>query len=371
MTLRQRLTGSYIYVALAGLLLASLAGAVLARTFQVRAAERSVRLLTAVVASGVEAPIEDRLPNVAALEQLAHAEGVRLLLVEPDGTVHQDSQNSLEDDKLPVGDLLSEEAINTRVVRQLDMEGESYFISPVPLEAEDNRRLLVAIKSGSLLDAWYWLLPMVIALCALGTLAAWVAGSQIAQRIARPVEALKVAADKITEGDYEVRVDAPLDITELQTLSKSFNMMADEVRSARQTQRDFLANVSHDLRTPLTSIQGFSQALMDGAVPEEQGARVAGIIYNEATRLSRLVQDLLDLARIEAGRFSMVQRDINLKTVLERCSEKFKPQAESLGVTFESKITKRALPVHGDADRLEQVVTNLIDNAITYAQDGG
>jgi signal transduction histidine kinase len=175
----------------------------------------------------------------------------------------------------------------------------------------------------------------------------------------------------MADGDYDARVTTGSDILELQTLSTTFNTMADEVKSARQVQRDFLANVSHDLRTPLTSIQGFSQAMMDGTVPAEQQTRVATIIYTEAGRLSRLVLDLLDLARIEAGRFAMNRRDVNLKEVLTQVHETLTPQAERAGVALDMKLPSRALPLFADSDRLAQVFSNLLDNAVTYAQQGG
>jgi signal transduction histidine kinase len=192
----------------------------------------------------------------------------------------------------------------------------------------------------------------------------------MSRRVTASLEALNQAATGMAAGNYDARVTTSSDIQELQTLSGTFNTMADEVKAARQVQRDFLANVSHDLRTPLTSIQGFSQAMMDGAVPAPQLNRVATIIYTEAGRLSRLVLDLLDLARIEAGRFSMNRRDINLKDILGQVKESFEPQAERANVTLDFKVPSRALPLFADADRLSQVFGNLLDNAITYARQG-
>lgn len=373
-SLRDRLTKSYILVALAGILLASVVGAILVRTVQVRAAERSVRLLTAVVASRAEdtprAPINRR-----ALQQLSNADGVRVLHVTPEGEVLADSQDTLVGDRLPLGNLLRvvERATGDgSTVHRARVEGRPHFFSVVPVGplAEGNR-LVIAVPVASVLDSSVLLLPGMLLMVLVGVgLAAFMARRH-SQQLISPVHALTEAAEKVAKGDYDVRVEANSEIAELQTLGRTFNTMADEVQTARQGQRDFLANVSHDLRTPLTSIQGFSQALMDGAVPESQTPRVANIIYTEASRLTRLVQDLLDLARIEAGRFSMAQQDVNLKNVLQQCSEKFGAQAETMGVQFEANIPRRPMLVHGDADRLEQVVTNLVDNALTYAQDGG
>lgn len=221
------------------------------------------------------------------------------------------------------------------------------------------------------LDSWLWLLAFLLLLTIFGVAGAGLMGWYISGKLTEPVAALAQAANKMAVGDYDARVTTSSDIVEFQTLTHSFNTMANEVQEARQSQQEFLANVNHDLRTPLMSIQGFSQAFIDGVVPAEQMSRIAKIIYSEATRLSRLMQDLLDLTQIEAGRFSMAVRDINLKDVLEQSSEKFKVQADRVGVDFEYKLPRHPLRVHGDATRLEQVLSNLVDNALTYAQDGG
>lgn len=220
------------------------------------------------------------------------------------------------------------------------------------------------------LDSWLWLLALLLLLTIFGVAVAGLMGWYISGKLTEPLEALAQAANKMAVGDYDARVSSS-DMEEFQTLAASFNTMAKEVQEARESQQKFLANVNHDLRTPLMSIQGFSQAFIDGVVPAEQMSRIAKIIYSEATRLSRLIQDLLDLTQIEAGRFSMAVRDINLKDVLEQSSEKFKVQADRVGVDFEYKLPRHPLRVHGDATRLEQVLSNLVDNALTYAQDGG
>lgn len=375
MTLRQRLTVSYIAVALAGILLASLAGAILVRTAQVRSAERSVRLVAALVAPRLDS--ERVTPdNIRPLLQALNAGGMRVLVVEPDGTVLEDSQGSLAGRQLPLQRSFFDRPLvapQRFPVRQARVGGERFFftILPTELDAFPGARVVTALPVATVLDSWLLLLPGALLLGALGVLVAGLLGRRTARQLAAPVEALTLAANRMARGDYEARVEPGSDLAEFRTLGETFNSMATEVQHSRQTQRDFLANVSHDLRTPLTSIQGFSQALMDGAVPPEQVTRVSAIIHGEAARLGRLVQELLDLARIEAGRFSMVQRDITMNQLLERCADKFQAQADALGVEFESTIPRRTLPVHGDADRLEQVMTNLIDNALTHAKQGG
>jgi len=146
--------------------------------------------------------------------------------------------------------------------------------------------------------------------------------------------------------------------------------MADQVEATRQSQRDFVANVSHELKTPLTSIQGFSQALLDGtASTPEATARAARIIHDEAERMRRLVDELLILARFDAGQMVMARDPVELGPLLRGCVEKLAPQAQAAGVALALDVPER-LFVTGDTDRLAQVFTNLLDNALAHTPAG-
>ncbi len=192
----------------------------------------------------------------------------------------------------------------------------------------------------------------------------------IARSVARPLQEVAKAATAVAEGrlDHRVPVRGP---REMRTLAEAFNRMAQQVGATQQAQRDFLANVTHDLRTPLTSIQGFSQAIMEGVTSNPSAARrAAQIIHDEAGRLNRMVQDLLDLARIEAGRLNMTRHSVRLDEILQALGERLTPRATEKGLTLTVDVP--ALPlIAGDGDRLVQVYTNLIDNAIKHTPEGG
>lgn len=210
------------------------------------------------------------------------------------------------------------------------------------------------------------ILPLVQA-ALIGLLLAVALSVLISRTIAYPLQAAADAAQAVTRGDLSKRVPTT-GPREVRAVANSFNRMTEEVQHTQQAQQDFLANVSHDLKTPLTSIQGYSQAIMDGAARDP--AHAAEIIYDEATRLTRLVNELTDLAQIQAGQFPMKMTPIDLGQITESVARKLEVVAEQKGVALHYN-TGYIPPISGDGDRLVQVLTNIISNAIKFTPEGG
>ncbi len=144
--------------------------------------------------------------------------------------------------------------------------------------------------------------------------------------------------------------------------------MASQVKATLQSQRDLVANVSHELKTPLTSIQGFSQALLDGTADDDQArGRAAAIIHEEAGRMRHLVDELLDLARLEAGQVTLAREPVDIAELLRACAARFSSAADQAGIVVEVRAPASLPLVVGDPDRLGQVFGNLVDNAIKHS----
>ena len=147
--------------------------------------------------------------------------------------------------------------------------------------------------------------------------------------------------------------------------------MTRALKQSQQVQKDFVANVSHELKTPLTSIQGFSQAIMEGATRDLDSAKYAAkLIYEESQRMARLVADLLTLARLDTGEVPLEHQTLDPALMLPAWVERFQARAQKAEVTL-TLVLDSPPPIVGDARRLEQVVANLIDNALKYNHAGG
>jgi signal transduction histidine kinase len=188
--------------------------------------------------------------------------------------------------------------------------------------------------------------------------------------IFRPLGRVTSGIRAVARGDYRERVEVS-GPTEVQALAHDVNTMADSVQTSQRALREFLANVSHELKTPLTSIRGFSQAMMDGTLdtPEER-ARAAGVIDVESRRLLHLVGELLDLSRIESGQQVMNVANVGVTELLAHVREVFALRAEESGVTIELQEKSADAVVVADFDRVEQVLGNLIDNALRHTRRG-
>ena len=192
----------------------------------------------------------------------------------------------------------------------------------------------------------------------------------VSASVTRPLTQLAAAAEDIAAGNYSSRVGIE-GHDEIGMLGSAFNRMAEAVERARKVQRDFLANVSHELKTPLTSLIGFSQALVDGSLRSEaERTRAATIVHEESERVLRMAQELLDLARVEAGSISVHITAVDLSGQLQQELEMMRPRAGARRLSLKLNVPDDIPPVAADPERLHQILDNLLDNAVKYAPEG-
>jgi signal transduction histidine kinase len=206
-------------------------------------------------------------------------------------------------------------------------------------------------------------------------LLAGVAGALFARRLSRPLVRLAEAADVVSGGNLEASVSTETEIAELRSLGTAFNAMTASLRRSDQARTAFLADVTHELRTPLTVIKGTIETLQDGALDDaEHRDHLLGSMEREADRLIRLVNQLLVLTRADAGALKLDIQPLDLAELARSRCERFAPLAGRRRITLCVAGEPTASPmrwlVAGDADRLVQVLDNLLDNALRFAPDG-
>lgn len=210
-------------------------------------------------------------------------------------------------------------------------------------------------------------LPWVAVSGVVAVLLAVAAAGVIARRLSEPLTRIGAATYRIAEGDLGSRVgELPDADDESIALARSIDHMAASLERSRGTQRDFLLSVSHDLRTPLTSMRGYAEAIVDGAAPDAR--RAAEVILRESMRMERLVTDLLDMARLESDQFTLTSARVDLVAVIESSVVAFLPAATDAGIVLETVGSRGPIEVMADADRLRQVFANLVENALKFAR---
>lgn len=301
------------------------------------------------------------------LERAANTFNVRLVLYSQDKQVLADTR--AEDAPalaFPERNLFSRAAL---IARDANRQGWLYTLRQLP----DGAWLMIAAPRPrlSVLNIFTdELLPLFLRGGLVALLLSLVAAFLIARWIADPMQPVIAAAHSVpSEQAQAVEVRGP---REVQELTRAFNSMLARLHRSQKSQRDFVANVSHELKTPLTSIQGFAQAILDHtAETPEARKQAAEIIYDEAGRMHRMVLDLLDLARLEAGIAGITMEPLDISALLNAVAEKFAPQAGRAGVTLKVEPTSDLPALIGDGDRLAQVFTNLVDNALKFTPRGG
>lgn len=190
----------------------------------------------------------------------------------------------------------------------------------------------------------------------------------VSRRVVTPIRQMMAASRHIASGYYHERVQV-VSRDELGQLAQSFNQMAAGLEQTETMRRELIANVAHELRTPLTTIKGYMEGLVDGVLPLETATFQQ--IYREADRLQRLVSDLQELSRVEAGAFELYRRPLSISHLIRQVTHRLRPQFEEKGVVLTLNLADNLPPVQADEDRIHQVLLNLLGNALQYTPSGG
>lgn len=388
-SLRARLIASYAFVIFLSLFLAGSAFIYLLRTYQTEARLNQFAGLMLPLSAQVWT-LERQGSTPAQMSELLQEQAtemkVRILLLDPTQRVVVDTADNSS---------LANEEIDLPVTQEARFQGgvrtgvyttdagqhiRVLWMSPPPrprgpigdrfASRLPQLSVVLAVQPEDLAAAWLELAPHLAGAALASVVISTLVALFISRSITGPISQVTVAAEEMARGNYDHRIPSA-GSDEVGRLAATFNAMARDVGNSHRMLRDFLANVSHDLRTPLTSIQGFSQAMLEGTIqtPEEH-ADAAQIINEESARMRRLVEDLLYLSKIESGQVNMERQTLDVSELLHSCTRRLTWLAEQNGVRLSVDIPTAA-NVEGDGHYLEQVFANLLDNAVRHTPTNG
>ncbi len=270
----------------------------------------------------------------------------------------------------PLLDSLGDDpALNEIIETEVDGEPVLAYVRGVLATPRRDARLLIAIgRTEPLLSTNVLVRPLLFSL-GIGSILAVFLAAGVARRVGRRLDTLAETSQQIAAGDFSVRAPEAGD-DDVGRLGRSFNEMAERLEDGRRRERDFLMSVGHDLRTPLTTLRGYAEAIDAGEVEPDDLARVGSVLRRQTTRLSRLIEDLTLLARLEAREFTLRPEPVDLAAHLGGLTEAQQGRAEELHISLRSSLADVGL-VDIDPDRVDQILGNLVDNALRYTPEGG
>jgi signal transduction histidine kinase len=201
--------------------------------------------------------------------------------------------------------------------------------------------------------------------------------SYLSWSISRPLRKIDRVASEIGVGNYSERIHIDF-ADEFGDLATTINAMADKLekidherKKLDQIRNDFLANVSHEIRTPLTAMQGFLEALQDGLIPNEGRKKYYDVMYHETIHMNRLVDDIMDLIRLENNEIILARYPVDISPLLHKVAFKFQQEASDKGISIDVHTEDKLDKAYADSDRLEQIIGNLVKNAVKFTEQGG
>ncbi len=348
-------------VAVVAVVVTFLVSAGLVRTAAEREARRTLGRYALLVADGAVAATGASTPGARVLARVAD---VRVVRVHADGRTAGSPAVAAA---LP-STVLAAAAAGTDVDTLATVLGRRAFVEGRPVPSGDGSVVLVQPRAATGAFTTPLRDRLLLALL-IGLVVAGVAGGLLARPLARPLVHAAGAAARLARGDRAVRV-VPEGPVEVAAVSESINTLAQALAVSEDRQRQFLLSISHELRTPLTGLTGYAEALADGVIPPADVQDIGATMLTESQRLSRLIADLLDLARLGAADFRIEASDIDLAELVRAAGDVWTARCAREGVPLLVELPATPVPARTDAARVRQIIDNLAENALRVTPAG-
>lgn len=254
-------------------------------------------------------------------------------------------------------------------------DAERYIVG-VPLASDDGRGpikgyLILSSETKQMQEMWRHFAAIFLVAAITVVLISFVMSFVTTKKQARPIKEMAEAVHKFGRGDFSVRVREMDRSDEIGELAYSFNRMADSLERAENTRRDLIANVSHELKTPMTTITGFADGILDGTVPPEREREYIALISSETKRLSRLVRGMLETSQLQSvDKEEIAQKSFDISEVIRVALISLEPKITARGLDVDARLPEEPVYTVGDVDAITQVVYNLTENAAKFANPG-
>lgn len=315
------------------------------------------------------------------LQQMAVTSDCRLIITDSEGNVEIDASNEeIDTDDTAtynLSDDLIDELTKTGTFFELgNLSGlfsDNFYIagtSCVNSDGETIALVIAAAPASATMNLMQDIMRSYVIIVFLTLVLTLIISWFVSDILTRPLKGMVGAVKQFTRGEFDVRVTEDNNCDEVDELAKAFNNMISTLQQQEELSRGFVANVSHELKTPMTSISGFADGMLDGTIPPEKHAQYLEIISQESHRLSRMVLRMLDTARIESGEIVITPMPFDLSDTAIQVLLSFENQLEDKKLDVDVDLDDM-LMVNGDRDLIYRVVYNLVDNAVKFANESG
>ena len=280
------------------------------------------------------------------------------------------SKTKISIDEQYASKLQNNEIVKDGEVKTGDSSKEAY-LKPI-FKSDKYWGAIIYMPSDSVMNGYLFKVYKIIWISTLVTLVLAVAGANYLtkKQLVNPLKEIYLVANKLARGEVTNRIQVKSN-DEIGELGRSFNLMAESLEAVDTNRRDFISNVSHELRSPITSMKGFIAGMLDGVIPKDKENYYLKLVYDEINRLSRLVNDLLDISSMEVGKFKLTIMEVDINALVKRCLLNIESKVKDKGIHINASLENEHLYVYADSDRIMQVLTNLLDNAIKYGGEEG
>ena len=313
------------------------------------------------------------------LSSIAQSTGNHCFVARSDGTILTCSDSELR--CRHIGQHISQDVLTaletsgyyTALTQLGGLYDSAHYVAALPVFSSGaiSAYVFVGSDASGLIQVWSSLINIFLATAISIMVLALVLGFISSKVSAKPINEMADAAVKFAHGDFSARVSVDDRDDEIGALAASFNQMAESLQASEQRRSEFIGNVAHELKTPMTTISGFADGILDGTIPYDQQARYLETISSETKRLNRLVRSMLDLSRMQSeSRAELFKKNFDAAELLVQTLVLFEPKITAKNLEVNAQLPEDPMTVCGDKDAINQVMYNLLENAVKFSEAG-